>query len=285
MLCRAAGGLAQPHVVPVGEFVTPSRFAVNCSILFGNSAVPEGLDKVRSAGFSAVEFWWPFSSADPHDREMTSFLKAVDQSGLSLAGINLYGGDMAAGDRGVLSWPDHQTEFRASVQAAKRVAETIGCASVNALYGRRRVDVRLDAQEACALDNLEFAAEELSSTGATIALEALSGFQDYPLKTAADVVTVIERADARGVNVGMQLDVYHHWFNGDEIDNVISDFASRITHVQLADGPGRGAPGTGELPLRRWVDLLVSKGYDRAFALEFVSGGDDPLAGLSQEWQ
>jgi len=263
----------------------PSRFAVNASILFGALPVSEALARIRAAGFSAVEFWWPFASADPDAREVTAFLSAVEASGLDLVGINLFGGDMAAGDRGVLSLPGHQDQFRASVAVARRLAEETGCGNFNALYGRRRGEVDPADEEARVLANLEFATEQLKPAGGNAVLEALSGFDDYPLKMARDVADVIEKLDGRGVDVGMQLDVYHHWSNGDQVAQVIEDFAPRIAHVQLADGPGRGAPGSGELPLQDWIDRLAAVGYDGRIALEFVGDGEDPFTALGEEWR
>ena len=41
-------------------------------------------------------------------------------------------------------------------------------------------------------------------------------------------------------------------------------------HVQIADFPGRGAPGTGEAPLRSWVERLRAAGYAGEVAGEWT---------------
>ncbi|WP_396031431.1 hypothetical protein [Cellulomonas fimi] len=54
----------------------------------------------------------------------------------------------------------------------------------------------------------------------------------------------------------------------------------RIAHVQVADAPGRGEPGTGTLPIREWVADLRAGGYAGQVALEYASDAVDPFAWL-----
>jgi hydroxypyruvate isomerase len=49
-----------------------------------------------------------------------------------------------------------------------------------------------------------------------------------------------------------------------------------VGHVQFADHPGRGAPGTGTLDLWALVDRLAALGYDGAVGLEFLPAGPTP---------
>ncbi|KOT36618.1 TIM barrel protein, partial [Streptomyces rimosus] len=43
-------------------------------------------------------------------------------------------------------------------------------------------------------------------------------------------------------------------------------------HVQIADNPGRGAPGTGTLPLEDLLDRLHTNGYTGWTGLEYQPG-------------
>ena len=65
-------------------------------------------------------------------------------------------------------------------------------------------------------------------------------------------------------------DLYHLAVNGEDVDEVIATRGADLAHVQLADAPGRGAPGTGTLPLDRWVAALERVGYRGWVALEHV---------------
>lgn len=256
------------------------RFAVNCSILLTGLPLRERLDTVRAAGFEAVEFWWPFPTATPGDAEVEAFVDAVRASGLRLIGLNLFAGDLPAGERGVVSWPGREDEFLSSVRVATYVADELGCRRFNALYGNRLPGRDPAEQDAIAVGNLAAAATGLGVVDATVLLEPVSGIDAYPLRTAAQVVAVADRvAEATGrTNLGLLLDVYHLAVNGDDVSDAIELYRDRIAHVQLADAPGRGAPGTGSLPLQEWIDDLVAGGYDGWMALEHVSADADPFA-------
>jgi hydroxypyruvate isomerase len=93
--------------------------------------------------------------------------------------------------------------------------------------------------------------------------------------TAADAVAVIERSRLPGL--GLLFDTYHLANNGDDLIAVVDRYGPRIAHVQLADSPGRGEPGTGDLPLAAAVDRLWSAGYRGAVACEYSPSG--PTAG------
>jgi len=100
----------------------------------------------------------------------------------------------------------------------------------------------------------------------------LSGASDYPLRTASDALDVIDRvaAETNTVNVGLLCDFYHLAANGDDLDAITAHLVPRITHVQIADCPGRGEPGTGGLPFARLLNNLANGGYDGWVSLEYI---------------
>ena len=106
--------------------------------------------------------------------------------------------------------------------------------------------------------------------GATVLVEPVSGPKPYPLRTAADALAVVDRVRAAGAaNVGFLCDVYHLATNGDDIDAVLRDHAADIAHVQIADVPGRGEPGTGTLDIVGWLHALRDRGYRGRVSLEY----------------
>ncbi|NED99906.1 hydroxypyruvate isomerase family protein [Phytoactinopolyspora halotolerans] len=261
-----------------------SRYAVNCSILLADRPIPDRLAAVKRAGIEAVEFWWPFATAMPDDAEVDSFIAAVRASGLRLVGLNLFAGDMPAGDRGIASWPGREKELLASARIAARIGDELGCPAFNTLYGNRLDGVRTDEQDALAERNLREVADVLAEIGGTVLVEPVSGADAYPLKSADDAVAVIERVGGAGAgpsNLGLLLDVYHLSVNGDDVPAAIERHRSRIAHVQIADAPGRGFPGSGDLPLRTWIDDITAGGYGGWIALEYSSDDADPLGWLA----
>jgi hydroxypyruvate isomerase len=57
--------------------------------------------------------------------------------------------------------------------------------------------------------------------------------------------------------------------NGEDLPAVIDAYADRTGHVQIADNPGRGAPGTGTLPLADLLSQLRKAGYAGWTGLEY----------------
>jgi hydroxypyruvate isomerase len=251
------------------------QVVASCTFLFTERPLLERPAAAAAAGFDAVEFWWPFGTPTPATREVDAFVAAVRDAGVALTGLNLYGGDTAAGERGLLSLPGREDEFRASVDAGVTLAGRLGVPGLTCLYGNRLPDHEPAEQDAVADRNLRYAAEGAVSVGATLLLEPVSGAPDYPLRTADDVVAVIERYEAAGAGPPVRLlaDLYHLATNGDDVAAAIARHASRIAHVQVADAPGRHEPGTGALDLAGHVTALAAAGYTGRVALEYVPSG------------
>jgi hydroxypyruvate isomerase len=247
------------------------RYTVNCSILFTELPLLERPAAARRAGFRAVEFWWPFVEAVPPDRQVDAFVTAIDTAGVQLTGLNFFAGDMPGGDRGLVSWPKRSSEFRDNVEVTVGIGERLGCRAFNALYGNRDTGHSATEQDDLAVENLGAAARAAARIGGTVLVEPVSGAERYPLRSAADALTVIDRVQAAydERNLGLLADLYHLAVNGDDVNRVITEYADRIAHVQIADAPGRNEPGTGTLPLERQLTTLGAHGYSGFVGLEY----------------
>ena len=221
------------------------RYEVNCSILFTELPLLQRPAAAKAAGFDAVEFWWPFATAVPGDADVDQFVRAIDDAGVSLVGLNFFAGDMPGGDRGLVSWPARSAEFRDNIPVVAAIGERLGCRAFNALYGNRLDGVTPEAQDDLSAENLALAAEGVAGIGGTVLLEPVSGAPRYPLLTAADAVAVIARVTADGgpANIGLLADLYHLAVNGDDVDKAIAAYT--------------GTPGGGEQRVaRRAADRL-----------------------------
>jgi hydroxypyruvate isomerase len=251
--------------------VSAPRYAVNCSILFTEVPLLERPAAAKQAGFAAVEFWWPWPVAVPGDAEVDRFVAAVADAGVQLIGLNFAAGDMLGGDRGLVSWPARSAEFRDNVDVTVGIGERLGCRAFNALYGNRVDDGTAEQQDELAAENLAIAARAAKRVEGTVLVEPVSGAPRYPLRTAAEALAAIDRVGED--NVRLLFDVYHLAVNGDDVDAAIDAAAGRIGHVQIADAPGRHQPGTGELPIARWVQRIFATGYDGWVACEYNPEG------------
>ena len=266
----------------------PSAFAlpspdltVNCSIMLADLPLLERPAAAAAAGFDAVEFWWPFESPVPGDREVDAFLASIADAGVRLTGLNFYAGNMSAGERGVLSSPSKSAAFRSSLESIAGIAERTGCRGFNAQYGLPEEDVAPAVQADCAVENLAEAADAVAHLGGTVLLEPLSGLPDYPLRTAAECFTVLDRVHGTGrPNIALLADFYHLAVNGEDVPALIAQHAASFGHIQLADAPGRGAPGTGDLPLAEWTASALAGGYSGFISLEYLSPSTEAFAWL-----
>jgi hydroxypyruvate isomerase len=246
------------------------RYLANCSIMFTELPLLQRPAAARSAGFEAVEFWWPFDRPVPGDAAVDEFVAAVADAGVALVALNFFAGDLAGPDRGVLSIPDRSRQFTDNIEVTAEIGARLGVRGFNALYGNRVAGLPPGQQDELAVANIATAAAVAARIGGAVFVEPLSGPGPYPLRLAADAAAVVGRARAAGAeNAGILFDLYHLAVNGDDIDRAIAAHADRIAHVQIADSPGRGEPGSGRLDLDGYLSRLEQAGYDGWVALEY----------------
>jgi hydroxypyruvate isomerase len=261
------------HVLP---------YAANCSLLFSEVDLLQRPAAARAAGFDAIEFWWPWPEPVPSDAETDSFVAAIRDAGVQLIGLNFFAGDLSGPDCGVLSIPSRSAEFRDNIDVTLGIGGALGVPAFNALYGNRVGEATPEAQDDLAAENLTLAANAAANNG-MILVEPVSGAKPYPLRTARDVMAVLDRV--RAPNVGFLCDLFHLANNGDDIDAALVAYGNRIAHVQMADHPGRGEPGTGTLDLERYLNTIQARGYSGYVSLEYIPTTTtiDSLRWLRQE--
>lgn len=263
------------------------KYLANCSMLFTERPLLERPAAARAAGFEAVEFWWPWPDQPvPPDADVDAFVRAIEDAGVQLVGLNFFGGDLAGPDCGVLSIPGRDRQFRDNIEVTIDIARRLGVSAFNALYGNRVDDATPEQQDALARENLSQAVDAAARIGATVLVEAVSGPKPYPLRTAADAVGVVDAVRATGrSNIGFLMDLFHLANNGDDLDAAIAKHVDVTAHVQIADCPGRGEPGTGQLDLDRYLAQLAAGGYAGWVGLEYKPTTDTEtgLAWLPRE--
>ncbi|MGY0605652.1 MULTISPECIES: TIM barrel protein [Corynebacterium] len=232
---------------------------INCSTVYAHMSPHDAVNAARDDGYAAVEFWWPFDLAVPAPDEVSAFCNLFDDS-LGLYAMNLWGGDMATGQRGVLDTDGLPTGH---LEAVSQIARATGLKCSNVLLGRSGELTDLQLQR------LTEITAQLELSGVRALIEPLSGMDDYPI---TDPWQAEELAQQTGA--GVLADFYHFAANGIDVDAWLADVetgrVSLPAHVQIADFPGRGAPGTGEAPLRSWVERLRAAGYAGEVAGEWT---------------
>ena len=246
------------------------RFAPNLSLLWKDRPLPERFERAAQAGFGAVELWWP----GPADAELLPGLTA--RWGLDLAVLNFDAGDMAAGERGLAADPARRDQLRANVPVALRVARDCGCTRLNLLVGLREPRYSLQQQMECAAENAAWAADHAAAAGCSVLIEAVNTIENGPYLLATTKASADFIAEAGRRNVRMQYDAYHMQRMEGDLAATMAAPWPLISHIQIADVPGRGEPGTGEINYRFLLDYIDQRGYEGYVGLEYRPSGGTP---------
>jgi len=254
------------------------RFSANISTLFTEAPFLDRFALAARAGFSAVEFWWPTD-------DLEAVRAAVRDAGVHVALLNFDGGDLPAGDRGLLSNPATHERFRENVPVALALARDLGCDRLNLLVGQQVETLSRAEQLGLACRNVQWAADEAASSGITVLIEAVNtkDLAGYLLDTTAAATAFLQQV-ARP-NVAYQYDVYHmQRMEGDLVSTLRAEMP-HIGHIQIADSPGRGEPGTGEIRFPYVLSEIEALGYTGYVGLEYIptSGTEESLRWLPRE--
>jgi hydroxypyruvate isomerase len=248
------------------------RFSANVSILFKEVPFLERFARAREAGFSAVEFWWPSGE------DLGQLEAALGRAGLSVALFNFDAGDMPGGERGLAGDPGRTDQFRENVPLALDLARRLGCRRMNILVGHETEGMSREEQLGVARENVAFAADRAQGAGVEVLVEAVNTFENGPylLRTtrqAAEFARSVGRE-----NVRIQHDLYHMQRMEGNLVATLREHIDAIGHIQVADSPGRGEPGTGEIHYPFVLAELEGLGYDGYVGLEY-----DPTTGTTEE--
>jgi len=234
------------------------RFAANLTMLFAEMPFLDRFAAAKAAGFSGVEYLFPY------DYDKADLRERLDEHGLVQVLHNLPAGNWAAGERGIAILPDRVDEFRDGVARAISYAKALDCRQLNCLVGVAPRDADPFEMNEVLVENLRFAADTLARERIKLLVEPINTL-DIPgffLNKTEQAVQLI--ADVRSSNLFIQYDIYHMQVMEGDIARSLQKHLPRIAHVQLADNPGRNEPGTGEINypfLFRHLDTLGYRGW------------------------
>lgn len=257
------------------------KIAANLSLLFTELPLIERVVAASAAGFDGVEIQFPYELPAIRLKE------ALEAAGMPLRLINLPAGDLMSGGPGLAAVPERQAEFDAALQQALSYAAMVRPALVNVLPGRLAEGVEPEQALACLIANLSKTAEAFQLLGIGVVVEAINPL-DMPgflINTPAQLDELLRAVGYP--NLAAQYDLYHMARQGLDIKAGIALLAGRIGHVQFADYPGRGAPGSGELQFAPLLKALRDGGYQGWLAAEYRPGEAGTQVSLNwlSEWR
>lgn len=246
-------------------------YVVNLSTVYGSLPRDQRAQAAVDDGFHEVESWWDFDSASPGQREVESFIRSLSQARVSLHAINSYGGNRSAGERGIAMLKDRGSEFRNSISSILTVAEETGATHFNVTPGQLTIDETRESQIERLAERYAWAVDKLSPISGTILIEPLSGPQDgYPFSSATEVLEFIDEFFPSENRIAILFDTYHLSANNKDIYEQWLQCHRRVGHVQFADFPGRGIPGTGSLDFQSLRSMMENTGYSGKISLEYI---------------
>lgn len=253
------------------------EFATAMNYFLGAHSGAEALEAVANSPFDKVELWWPWDTPHPSEQQMRQLVEALakgrQENPRQLVALNLWAGDLAAGDRGVLHLvgsEDAEDEGDSAIteeliehlNVIEYLHRLTGVRRFNVLVGRGgRVLQRRQVRAFAAV------AKRLARFGGIALIEPLSGIENYP------VTSIKEAAPLVAAGGRLLLDAYHLAANGEDwtwLADRGPGYELWPEHIQIADFPGRGVPGSGDTPLGEWVNALREAGYEGEVVLEHV---------------
>nr|WP_231639188.1 2-oxo-tetronate isomerase [Sphingomonas profundi] len=243
-------------------------------MMFKDLPFLDRLDAAASAGFTAVEYLFPY------EERIDDLVRRTRALGLETVLFNFPAGDWAGGERGIGALPDRLAEFRAGVDRALDYARALDCPRLHLMPGKLPGGTDHATARPTLIDNIAFAADRVAADGIDIMLEPINTRVDMPgyfYDTTESACAII--AEVARPNVKLQYDIYHMQIMEGDLARTIARLLPQIGHMQLADNPGRGEPGTGEIAYPWLLSHIDALGYDGWIGCEYAPRGDT-LAGL-----
>ncbi|MDY7218812.1 TIM barrel protein [Denitrificimonas sp. JX-1] len=246
----------------------------NLSMLFTELPLLQRLRAAAAAGFTAVEIQFPYEVPAVQLKE------ELERCGLELVLMNVPAGDLMSGGDGLACHPKRGVQFNNALDEALAYALMVRPRQVNILAGRLPAGVSRKSALTILAANVREAAQVFDRLGIQVLCEAIN-----PIDMPRFLINTPEQLQELLVEVGhsncfAQLDVYHMARQNISIEQAMAVLGKSVAHVQFADHPGRGEPGSGTLDFRGVHAVLEQFNYQGAIAAEYKPTGatEDSLA-------
>ena len=246
------------------------RFDANLTTMYGKLSLLDAMAQAKADGFAAIECRSPFEFTKEVVRDR------VAELGLTFVQFNCPMGNFASGDRGLACLPGREDEFRASIALTIDYAVALGVPQVNCVAGLRTPGASDSELEDVLVANLRHAAPRLADLGVKLQIEPINPF-DTPgvfLSTTEQFKRIRDRVDHP--NLYLQYDFYHMQIVQGDLIRGFDELASVISHVQIADNPGRHEPGTGEINFQYLFHALEERAYAGWVGCEYIPSTPGP---------
>jgi 2-dehydrotetronate isomerase len=229
------------------------RFAANLTLMFNEVPFLDRFDAAAKAGFTAVEFLFPYA----HPAEAVG--ERLRRNGLTQALFNLPPGDWDAGEKGFAALPDRFADLQQSLRTALPYALATGVKRLHMMAG---LADRKDPDAVAAFrKSVAWTAEFLQPHGIDVVIEPINprntpGYFLNDFNFARDLIV-----EMKFPNLKLQFDIYHCQIIHGDVTMRLREMMPLIGHVQIASIPSRNEPDGEELNYPFLFDELDRLGY------------------------
>ena len=237
------------------------RFAANLSLMFTEVPFLDRFDAAAVAGFTAVEFLFPYD----HPAEQIG--ERLRRNGLTQALFNLPPGNWDAGEKGFAALPDRFADLQQSLRAALPYAQATGVRRLHLMAG---IAERDDPRAAAAFRKSAIAAAGFFAPhGIDVVIEPINprnvpGYFLDDFTFARDLVLELKIP-----NLKLQFDIYHCQIIHGDVTMRLREMMPVIGHIQIASIPSRNEPDGEELNYPFLFDELDRLGYQGFVGCEY----------------
>ncbi len=243
------------------------NFSANLSLLFTEADLIDRFKAAKNAGFEAVEIQSPYSLS-------AEIIKnTLEEQQLKLVLFNVDADDLLQRGEGLACVPEKRTQFRQAITETLDYAKLLKPEAINVLPGRCFNEKRKQDYLKTFKENLIFAVEAFALLGIKTVFEAINS-HDMPgfiIHNGQQMLDILDQLNHP--KLFMQYDIYHAQMMGDQPDEFIARHATKIGHIQFADCPGRGQPGTGHINFERIFRAIEKSGYSGWIGAEYKPVG------------
>ncbi len=221
-----------------------ARFAANLSMMFTEHPFLDRFERAARAGFSAVEFLFPYDYAPDE------LARALNENGLEQVLFNMPPGDWSAGERGMACIPGRESEFREGIDTAIEYARALGCPRLHCMAGLMPDGASDEEMDRLYKHNVSLAAAEAGRYGLNVLIEPINPI-DIPhfyLNDFDQAIGILESIDGE-TRPKLQFDIYHCARIHGEVPERIDAARKWIDHFQIAGPTARHEPDDGTLAL------------------------------------
>jgi len=242
-------------------------FSANVSLLFTELPLLDRFRVAKQHGFSAVEIQFPY------EIPALDLKTAIDLADIDLILFNVAAADLLNGGEGLAAAPEKRKAFLRAVDTALEYAKILRPKLINVLPGCCHNPLLIADYMKTFKANLRYTAEMFAAQDIKVVFEAINtrDMPDFIVHSGGQMLDILAAIDHP--NIFMQYDIYHMHTMGENPRQFIPKYSRQIGHIQFADTPGRGQPGTGNMNFPALFKTIDNSDYEGQLGAEYRPTG------------